>query len=164
MEDLERLRDLELRLFELKAQKSLIEGREKELRNELKDLIPHKGYKGPFLTMTWRNNQTDWRAVVDMLVDGNKEAIERYAEDYRRPGKVFYITNTPQQRKGRGQIPEVENERLLIENQLEAANDQQHRIEEHKDLVDDYIAKLDEGGGIEDQMLVEWLVEWRNQL
>ncbi|MDE2847267.1 MAG: hypothetical protein OXO51_11210 [Gemmatimonadota bacterium] len=158
MEHLERLRNLEHRLFELKDQLKPLQDQEEELRNELKDLIPEKGYKGPFLTMTWRNRYTDWKAVVDMLVGGNAEAIDRYAEEFRRPGKTLNVTYTPQKKDQRGNNPEIEDERNLIENQLhwEAINDQQRRFEAVEDVMADYMEHRSEYGGTEDRLLVEW--------
>ena len=157
MEDIEHLRDHELRYFKLRDQKDLIEDQEQGLRNELRDLVSDERYIGPFLTMKWQKYRgpTDWKAVVDMLVGGDAEAMDRYAEEFRKPGgKMFVVTNTPQKRKRHGHIPEIENDRRLFENQLhfEAVNDQQRRLEELKDLVAEYLEHRAEVGGIDDQL------------
>ena len=162
MENIERLLDLEHRLFKLKDQLKSIQDQEKELRNELKDLVADKGYKGPFLKMTWRNRNTDWKAVVDMLVGGDAEAMNQFAEEYRRPGKTLFVTNTPRKKERGGNTPAVEDEHNLIDNQVnwEAVNAQQRRMEAVEEVVADYIEHRCEYGGIEDRLLVEW---WQQQ-
>lgn len=155
MDDLEYLQNLELRLLKLMNQRDLINSQVEELRNELKDLISEEGYKGPHLNMKWQKYRgaADWKAVVGMMVGGDAEAMDRLAEEYRKPGGKMFVVTTTRRRMIRTPVNSKEEKATQS---CRRDEDQKHRLEAVKDLVAEWYEHRNEVGGIEDQLLVEW--------
>lgn len=159
MDDLKYLQNLELRLLKLMNQRDLINGQVEELRNELQDLVSDDGYMGPHLTMKWQKyrGRTDWKAVVGMMVGGDAEAMDKFAEEYRKTGGRKFVVTTTRRRVNRTTVTRKEENETQS---FDRDEDQEYRLEAVKDLVADWYEHRNEAGGIEDQLLVEW---WSKQ-